>query len=85
MAYPYNISTGLAFLLIALLLIPVVLLIQLRPPHKRALLLGRKYELPRGPRGRPVTGNLLDWLHDRNGGNMVSWVGSLQQVVSIVY
>lgn len=48
--------------------------ILLLPPHRKGLLRGRRYVMPPGPSGRPIVGNLLQWLKARNGGTMVPWL-----------
>jgi hypothetical protein len=44
------------------------------PPHKKGFLRRKNYAMPPGPRGSPLLGSLLDWLHARNNGTMVPWV-----------
>lgn len=59
---------------ILLFIFCLVAYITLLPPHKRGLLLGKRYTMPPGPRGRPIIGCLLQWLQVRKRGIMIPWV-----------
>lgn len=70
-------SPELISLTLLLCAIPMAVYFALLPPHKTVPFFGRRYNMPNGPRGRIIVGNLPEWLQARNSGQMIPWVSGL--------
>ncbi|KAI0900260.1 cytochrome P450 2C31 [Annulohypoxylon nitens] len=52
----------------------ILLYISLLPPHKKSFIFGRRYVMPRGPRGHLLVGNLSSWLRARSKRATKTWL-----------
>ncbi|KAI1142680.1 cytochrome P450 2C31 [Hypoxylon sp. FL0543] len=74
MVFLHNPLVYLTNFILPLFLSFLAVYIVLLPPHKRGVLLGRRYRMPAGPQGHPIVGCLLQWLRVRNGGSLGPWL-----------
>ncbi|KAI0120265.1 cytochrome P450 2C31 [Hypoxylon sp. NC0597] len=74
MAFSYDSLTCLSSFILPLCLSFLAAYVILLPPHKKGVLLGKRYLMPPGPQGRPVVGSLLQWLQVRSRGNLGTWL-----------
>lgn len=58
------------------LIVVVVAIVALLPPHLRGFARGKSYKMPPGPPSQPIFGNLLPWLRARKSGAFIPWVSS---------
>ncbi|OTA69206.1 cytochrome P450 2C31 [Hypoxylon sp. EC38] len=74
MAFSHNSLLYLSSFILALCLSFLAVYVILLPPHKKGVLLGKRYPMPPGPQGHPIVGSLVQWLQVRNGGNLGPWL-----------
>lgn len=61
---------------LAAVIVVVVAVVALLPPHLRGIVRGKTYRMPPGPPRQPIFGNLLPWLKSRKSGAFIPWVSS---------
>ena len=77
----YSILSSQLGLLLGALALPIVIILLFlkelsKPVDKKWKLRGKKWNLPPGPKGSPIVGNLLQFSQARNTGNLIPYVGT---------